>query len=377
MLFIIGVFTAFIFARPGDYNANEEKALAQHPRIYEANSFDEYCSSFDSYTSDQFPFRTKIIKGNNEVKTQTQVDTIVEDVYVLSSDYLFGITYETLDSDAEALTRAIKERRNKTKLPFVYIIVPQKNLILGDSEPNVTTVIDEKNLQRITDYFSKSRISFIDCCKYMQSFDLEERSKFFYKTDMHWNEYGAFIASEHVADQLAETHRINHSSVPKDSDFIWSDLTGLNYLGDFQKRFSSEVTVKEYIPFYVASNAQNFKYYTELDGNEVPRESIVASGIDSDPLDYNKLSTYNHGYLRVENSSAAEDKRVLMLKDSYECCMTDYFSELFAEINIVDPRYSDCPSFEEISQQRNIDLVLMIYHSNNISKELSDYLSIE
>jgi len=377
MLFIFGVFAAFLFTAPESYNSNEEKDLIQHPRLYDIKSWDEYGKQFDSYVSDQFPWRNLILQNKNEVETDTEIDTIVEDVYVLSSDYLFTFTYETEDWAVEALAKTIKARRADSTLPFIYIMVPQKNLILGDSEPSVTTVVDEKNKNKLIDCLKSERVSFIDCCSYMQAFPLEERAKFFYKTDMHWNEYGAFVASEYIAESLADTNRIKRSSVPTESDFIWTDLTGLSYLGDLQKRFSSEVTVEEYIPFYVATNAEDFKYYTSLNGEEVPRSSIVASGLESDPLDYNKLSTYNLGYLRIENEFASEDKHVLILKDSYECCMTDYFSEMFTEIDVVDPRYANCPSFEEITSARDIDLVLMLYHSNNISQELIQYLKVE
>jgi len=376
MLFILGVLAAFLFSPPGEYNSNEEKALAQHPRIYESESFDSYTLAFESFVSDQFPLRDLIIQNNNEAEMTTDVDKIIEDVYVLSSDYLFGVTYETQDSKAQALSDAIKERRTDSKLPFIYVIVPQKNLILGDSEPNVTTELDEKNLDRIIKYLSKNNISYVDCCDYMQSQSLEERSKYFYKTDMHWNEYGAYTASKYLANELASFGRIDESSVPSDSAFAWTDFTGRDYMGDFQKRFSNEVTVEEYVPFYEARDAENFVYFTSLYGKEVPRKTVVASGLDSDVLDYNKLSTYNLAYIRVDNPFAKEDKHVLILKDSYQCCMIDYLSEMFTEIDIVDPRCKDCPSFEEIAEERGIDLVLMIYHSNNISQELIDYLTL-
>lgn len=379
---IIGLFMAFLLAvlcmsimtKPQDYNSKEEKNLAQHPRMYECESFDEFTLAWDAFVSDQFPGRNEIITAKQETEVSGEGDAIVNEVYVLSTDYLFTYTWPTQNSAVQNLMESINKKRESSGLPFTYIVVPQKNLILGEQEESVDITVDENNTKRLISALDAYRVPKINCCDYIRSFPLEERANFFYKTDFHWNEYGAYVAADYIAQNLAATKTIRKTSIPKDSDFIWTDLTGLAYLGDLQKRFSEEVTVDEYIPFYVAVDGENFKYYTELNGEQVPRNTVVASGLNTHPLDYNKLSIYNLGYLRVENPNASEDKHVLILKDSYECCMTDYFSEMFSEIDIVDPR-SNCPDFDTIVDQRDIDLVLMLYHNSNVSPELIKYLN--
>lgn len=379
---IIGLFMAFLLAvlcmsimtKPQDYNSKEEKNLAQHPRMYECESFDEFTLAWDAFVSDQFPGRNEIITAKQETEVSGEGDAIVNEVYVLSTDYLFTYTWPTQNSAIQSLMESINKKRESSGLPFTYIVVPQKNLILGEQEESVDITVDENNTKRLISALDAYGVPKINCCDYIRSFPLKERANFFYKTDFHWNEYGAYIAADYIAQNLAATKTIRKTSIPKDSDFIWTDLTGLAYLGDLQKRFSEEVTVDEYIPFYVAVDGENFKYYTELNGEQVPRNTVVASGLNTHPLDYNKLSIYNLGYLRVENPNAAEDKHVLILKDSYECCMTDYFSEMFREIDIVDPR-STCPDFDTIVDQRDIDLVLMLYHNSNVSPELIKYLN--
>ncbi len=374
MAFLVAVLCISIMTEPQEYNSKEEKALAQHPKIYECESWNEFTIAWDAFVSDQFPGRNEIISAKHESETNVEGDTIVDEVYILSTDYLFTYTWPTQNKDVQNLMESIVAKRKECGLPFTYIVVPQKNLILGEQEESVDISVDETNTARILSALDAYSIPKIDCCSYIRNFPLRERANFFYKTDFHWNEYGAYVAADYIAQNLAATRTIRKTSIPKDFDFIWTDLTGLAYLGDLQKRFSEEVTVEEYIPFYVAVDGENFKYYTELDGEEVPRNTIVASGLDTNPLDYNKLSIYNLGYLRVENPNASEDKHVLILKDSYECCLTDYFSEMFKEIDIVDPR-SNCPDFDTIVEERDIDLVLMLYHNSNVSQELIDYLN--
>jgi len=357
---------------PKDYNSKEQKDLAQIPHIYDCESFDEFAKRWDAFVSDQFPCRDKIIESMHSAE-EAESDTIIDDVYVLSSDYLFTYTYPIDDLKLSNLTKALADKRAKTMLPFVYVIVPQKNLILAEAEPSIGTATDEENTKKLIDALKKARISSINCTDHLLSFPLEDRAKFFYKTDFHWTDYGAFKAAQYIANEMSATNRIKATSIPSEDAFEWLDLTGTAYLGDLQKRFSEEVTVEEYVPVFFTAEPEDLKYYTSIDGEQVPRESIVATGINDIPLDYNKLSTYNLGYIRIENPNAREKKSVLVLKDSYECCLTDYLSELFTEVNIVDPRAA-CPSFDEISSKRKTDLVLLMYHNSNVSTELIQYL---
>ena len=74
------------------------------------------------------------------------------------------------------------------------------------------------------------------------------------------------------------------------------------------------------------------------------------------------------------NPNARSAKHVLILKDSYQNPTIDYFTELFAEVAVIDPRYYSEPySFSEILEQNDIDIVLLMYHQNNHSIELTDF----
>ena len=55
-------------------------------------------------------------------------------------------------------------------------------------------------------------------------------------------------------------------------------------------------------------------------------------------MQYNLLSTENLGFYRICNPNARSARHVLILKDSMEDPMTDYWAELFSEIIVIDPR---------------------------------------
>ncbi|MBQ1525387.1 MAG: hypothetical protein IIZ55_09690, partial [Firmicutes bacterium] len=224
-------------------------------------------------------------------------------------------------------------------------------------------------------------VKVIDICqRILSEYSPKERADMYYKTDFHWNELGAYRAAEIISMELAEEGCISAASIPTAADFYWRDLSGARtYMGDLSQRLTDQASDGEFIPFYMPADQSALRYYDSLNGSPVDRNTVIASGLEEPadvPLTYNTLSTYNLGYYRVENPVALEDKRVLILKDSMQNATTDFFTVMFKEVNIVDPRY-DGPLFSDIMKQRNIDLVLFLYHENNVSTELMNYIKRE
>ena len=372
--FLFAVLAAFVFTPSYEYNMAEQRALAQRPNIAEAKSLDDFASGWESYVSDQFPGRNRIEAGVKEAEFAGTDDRLIDDVYVLSDDYLFSYTYPVDNWKYGALMSQITASSDQSGLPFVYIIVPQKNIVLEDAEKSIDAKYNAENLHMLENDLLYWKLPYINTCPKLLSYSLEQRSKFYFKTDFHWNELGAYTACEYIAEQLADMGYIKKSSVPKDDDFIWTNYTGRDYLGDLQRRFSQEVTVKEYIPVYEAVNKDELIYYTNYRGSAVSRDTIVGTGLKSDGvLNYNTMSTYNLGYLRIENPNAPEIKSVLLIKDSYACTTLEYLSQIFTELNVVDPRYTDM-NLKTLLKARDVDLVLLMFHESNVSSELIQYL---
>jgi transposase-like protein len=90
---------------------------------------------------------------------------------------------------------------------------------------------------------------------------------------------------------------------------------------------------------------------------------------------HDSISTENIGYYRIVNPNARSQRHILILKDSYQNPTIDYFTELFSEVTVIDPReYSEYYSLADLLDISSIDIVLLMYHQNNISDELIDFL---
>ena len=189
-----------------------------------------------------------------------------------------------------------------------------------------------------------------------------------------WGDPGNILlllaASADLAAAMQENGLLDGVVLPAAEDFACP------YRGDLNRRFSYLFSMQEEIPYYSIRETSELQYYDAKDV-EVPRESIWARGLQSgEEMQYNLLSTENLGFYRICNPNARSARRVLILKDSMEDPMTDYWAELFSEIIVIDPRsYLREESLPELVAEYDIDMALFLYHQNNLSEELIDFLN--
>ena len=379
-LLVIGCFFGFLLAglilgilHP-DRTAStvENRSLAQRPAMrHILTDFSGFTSDFDTYAADQFPGRERLELIQNK--------KFIRKTFCLQDGWLLLKPTLTPPADLSALQQALAQAGALDR-PLVWCVLPLKNEALYDLEPAYfSDETGETNKQALTAALAQVEgLTVIDAEAPLVTGTLADRERYFYKTDFHWNARGAFAAAQEIARQLAGAGTIAETSVPQAEDFLWSELGGeRRYQGDLNVWFSNQFSMQEDIPRYVPKNAADLRYFLHPgDIESVPRETIVGSGLDKDPVTYNDVFTYNLGYYRVENPAAPEAASVLILKDSFQNATIDYLSAIFRSVTVVDPRsYQETPDLASLLDADGIDLVLFFYHQNNVSRELIDFLS--
>ena len=340
--------------------------------------FGGFAKDFESYAADQFPDREQLI-GVYTALELAQGKKFARKAYCLQDSWLLTKPAPTKPADLSALQQALAQAGALDR-PLVWCVLLLKNEALYDLEPAYfSDETGETNKQALTAALAQVKgLTVIDAEAPLVTGTLADREQYFYKTDFHWNARGAFAAAQEIARQLAGAGTIAETSVPQAEDFLWSELGGeRRYQGDLNVWFSNQFSMQEDIPRYVPKNAADLRYFLHPGDNEsVPRETIVGSGLDKDPVTYNDIFTYNLGYYRVENPAAPEAASVLILKDSFQNATIDYLSAIFRSVTVVDPRsYQETPDLASLLEADGIDLVLFFYHQNNVSRELIDFLS--
>ena len=361
-------------------SAAENRSLAQRPAMRRVvTDFGGFAKDFESYAADQFPDREQLI-GVYTALELAQGKKFARKAYCLQGGWLLTKPTPTNPADLSDLQEALTQAARTLDRPLVWCVLPLKNEALYDLEPAYfSDETGETNKQALTAALAQvGGLTVIDAEAPLVTGTLADRERYFYKTDFHWNARGAFAAAQEIARQLAGAGRIAETSVPQAEDFLWSELGGeRRYQGDLNVWFSNQFSMQEDIPRYVPKSAAELRYFLHPgDTASVPRETIVGSGLDKDPVTYNDVFTYNLGYYRVENPAAPEAASVLILKDSFQNATIDYLSAIFRSVTVVDPRsYQETPDLASLLEADGIDLVLFFYHQNNVSRELIDLLT--
>ena len=349
------------------YSPEEGRSLAQRPAIF-SNDLAAAAENWSDYVVDQFPLRSRLLKAYSAVEL-AQGKKLSRNTYIVGDQWLMTPIYPVDNGQLQRLLNAISEAEMETDAQFVYGVLPQKNDMLADLDVRyVSNAVSDGNKARLLEGLENlATVQVLDVGGWLlETFTPEERIQMYYKGDFHWNHLGAYWAAAYLCDAMSR---------PADEhDFEWQQLQ-IPYEGDLNRRFSYLFSQNEKIPYYTYADAEKLRYYDTQDATEpVERETIVGTGLGKSAVDYNGLSTYNLGYYRVENPD--RDGCLLILKDSFQNPTIDYFSAVYGEIHVVDPRfYAEEWDFYELVEGNGVDTVLFLFHQNNASAELIDFLS--
>ena len=121
-------------------------------------------------------------------------------------------------------------------------------------------------------------------------------------------------------------------------------------------RFETEMTVD--IPVHDEHRTGTFRDVMFKDSN-----------LEKDYYNINNYAAYTGGDYPLciqKNDSAVNDKKILVLKDSFTVAFQPYLSFLFKEVHVIDLRHYD-GSVEEYIDEVDPDLVMVFYTSSMMS----------
>ena len=364
-----------LFKSDGTVSLSEGRPLAQKP-VNDLSDLSALIQNYSDYITDQFPLREELLKLESAVQVRTDRH-IIRDVTVDMEGYLLPKVYPADPNERLTIVYELNDQvQALPQVDIVYAVLPQKNNLL-ESE-GVDARVSEANRRMLCDDLKRiGGLTLLDIGTALtERYSVSERRGFYFRTDFHWNDRGAFCAAEQIAAGMQDAGLMDGVTLPSEDDFVWQELGETHaYLGDLNRRFSYQFSTQEKIPFYCLANTADILYFSSSNISTV-RSSIIAKGLNNPELDYDTLTTSNLGYYRVSNPHARSNRRTLILKDSLENPMTDYFTALFSELIVVDLRnYNEPYSLSELVEHYELDTVILMYHQNNISLELSEFLA--
>mgnify|MGYP000992890720 CR=1 FL=1 len=284
--------------------------------------------------------------------------------------------YKINEDSLNGIANSIEETVNKNKdIDFYYIVFPSKTAMLSDLYPkyidgNINKDNNEILKQKLGNIKRLNMVNTLDIL--LNEYSLEERTKYYYHTDFHWNGKGSFKAFELVINNV-EGDKVLKKAKERLRNIEYKDKY---FNGDLERRFSGNIKNTDIPDINKIIGGEDLVYYTSIDdAKQVDRKGIIAPSVSKDAVGYNDIYTYNLSCIRITNKNSITSKKALVFKDSYFNTMVDSMSTVFNELTIIDPRYyEEDYSYNKIIKEKDLDYVFFCYHQNHVDKNLINFL---
>lgn len=370
IVIIMGTLFIHVISKDKKISASENRTLAQIPTLQDCKS-GKYTSKFESYFSDQFPFREEL----SEVYSIAQMalgKNKINNYYLLDNNWIMPtpakvMSKKELKDSANEINELSKIAIDSNKKVY-YVSTPHKESMLTHLYPKYTAGLENalNNKNAFKSYLDLKNINCIDLDEhFLKGFNESERESLYFKTDHHWNGIGAFEGFKYIIEDMNIVNNISWNN------YTQTKLDKGYFLGSYNKNLNKIVKENEPIPYVHLKNKPNYEYY-KFDGKtetKCKEDDFVATAKNKDEILYGGAYMFGDAcsILKIRNKDALSDKKLLILRDSYQAPTSWLFSDMFSEVQLVDPREIDNLhiSIDDIIRDSDADLVMFMYNTTD------------
>lgn len=340
-----------VFLPKQEFSVNEKRALADFPKFSADRVFSgKWESDFESYISDHFPARNfftgidsyyMLYTGRNGVKGIYKG----RDGYLLNTPVEYNA--EMLNDNLTAINAFVE----KTQLKSTMIAIPTAGYIMWDKLPAIHEEYRDIEILNDIREICQGTVDFTDIT---EEFMLhKDDTQLYYKTDHHWTSAGAYLAylqyaNDHGFEPMTDFDIEEHSGffgTAYTKSALWNEQP--DTIEIWQYPVNVTVTIND--------GAEDKEYDT----------MFFKEHLD-EPDKYPVFLDGNHAFERIVNTDS-DDKKLLVLKDSYAHSFVPFLVNHYSQIDMVDLRYYFEPVSELVKEQE-YDEVLMVYGLSSLSE---------
>ena len=292
--------------KPDKNGSSEKRTLAELPQLFDENGEinRKWNSDFESFVSDNFGFRTSLVRADGLLKAKLFGTSSEEKVIVGKEGWLYYsptaddfIGNRTVsDLGISNIVRNLSLMQEYAELHgsrFITAVVPNKNSIYPEFMPvNYIRSGENNNLDALGECLSVSGINYCDLYEVITNEKSRSDTLLYHKTDTHWNNSGALAGYRGIMAALD----IPFENFDK-SDYI----TEKTWDGDLSTMLFPDSVEKDYQNEY--DIAFNYTYLGHYRGTDD---------------------------ITINTMNPVGENDLLMFRDSFGAAVIPYFSENFA-----------------------------------------------
>ena len=252
-------------------------------------------------------------------------------------------------------------------LSFLYVQLPYKESLDGQSLPAGVTTYRDANSGRLPERLSAAGVETLDLSPLLcQTPEMLER--YFYRTDHHWTSDGALVGFQAILGRLDEMlpegnidltyaqagqwerHEIEDWFLGTWGKRVGVFFGGLDPLIWHTPRFETEMSC--------AVPVHGLLYRGDFAGANI-RERYIEEKYYFDDSAYLIYIGGDYPLVQHRNPTAPSPLKVLLLKDSFSLPLQAYLSTAFQAVDVIDPRYFwECSAAEYVEMTKP-DVVIL------------------
>lgn len=272
------------------------------------------------------------------------------------------VSGEILDSEIESL-ETLAYYCKASDIPFVYVQAPFKADTYENDLPYGVEDYSGENSDYVLNKLNQHGIDTLDLRKYLTGKDV------FYKTDHHWQIKSAFEASVIIEkaissyDSLSGINQEYFGDLSNYENIIYED-----FLGSYGRRTGQSYSGLESFTYLFPLFDTNFRFQHRKNGEAVTdKNGAFENALISNPLESDYYCSYmNNSYeeIIIENLLSENDKRILVISDSFGrtmCCYLSLYFSMLVNLDTQEGRFDG--SVKAYIDEYRPDAVIVMFNS--------------
>lgn len=357
-LLILSGMSVFGFAAGDErYSEKENRYLAIKPDLDSGNLLNgKYQEDYETYLADKTIFRNKWI----ELKTYIELASLKKDVngvYFGKDNYLIArqdtdkFETENADKNCKYLEEFVDNYKKNTDI--CVMLVPNTSEILKKKLPKYAYNFNETRY--INDIYKEiGEDNTVDVNEILKA---HKDEYLYYKTDHHWTTLGAYYAFTEYADKTG----IN---IEKYTTKLVTD----KFYGTMSSKVNLEIEADKvyiYEPDKEEEVSVRYNNSTEL------KDSLYEMSALDKKDKYSIFLGGNNPLVQI-TTNAENDRKVLVIKDSFAHCFIPFMISGFGKIDVVDLRYYN-ESIGKMIEEGGYTDILVLYNVGNFVEDKNIY----
>lgn len=359
ILFFLVIFSPAVGTLLGLKNVvseSENRNLNEIPQFnFSDQSLADYTKKLEAFLNDHFGFRNQLIKLNNNIVISLFNKSPVKKVLIGKEGWLYSWNEMIIENyygshDDRQLREWIKvyEKRRlwlkERGIDFAFVVAPNKMTIYPEYLPRtIETSNHETRLEQLVKVLKENTdVTIVDLRQPLIA--AKALNQVYYKTDTHWNYYGAFEAYKYLLKE------------------IFPDLSpmcdsAVSYLLEKASKINNDTTGdlihmlkggrRQYPRFYFLENA----CAKEIDFNNI---TLATVGIKPRKIPIPEGAPSRYLFFK---GCPHEKKRVIVFRDSFFSAVECFFSEHFELVVYIRKKY-DPKIMEDLIEKVRPDIVI-------------------